>query len=393
MNLHSNTFNIFNENGSVKNITEISNNSNNNYVKVKTYGKPYWVSDDCYDINIPNTVTTEEFMTLETFRSYKNHEINEPRIINVVMSKNKKVRCVKVKIAQKKYLKGYVENNQKFTAFLCRDFKVEHSQTITGTYAKLGDFLVYQEEDPDYTPETDTESETESEEELVLVSETEEPTTELQTSPTKKKETIPSELKNTLVVNYNSNTPFIKCYYCRMDIFCRDVHLSDENNFSCDKCLKNNSRTTHLLGKIKYKSQHGSGVFPCSVCNKNYITTFYFHTAHNKAEADGGLLVIQNLQPTCGECNNGMGTVTCDIWKELIQNNAKNLPNDQQEIIHDSVRRLSDFNWTHDDNLLRIVISDLINLEKIRSQRLQTDVESKKVTKECKKKIVISEDD
>jgi len=54
-----------------------------------------------------------------------------------------------------------------------------------------------------------------------------------------------------------------------------------------------------------------------SWCN-NKINVFDFHVGHNKPEAKGGKLDINNLRAICSRCNLSMGSqYSIDEWEQL----------------------------------------------------------------------------
>lgn len=63
------------------------------------------------------------------------------------------------------------------------------------------------------------------------------------------------------------------------------------------------------LKKAVWVKHHGENfTVSCPCCNLNKIDPFNFHTAHIKAEKEGGKTNIDNLIPTCASCNLSMGT-------------------------------------------------------------------------------------
>jgi hypothetical protein len=76
--------------------------------------------------------------------------------------------------------------------------------------------------------------------------------------------------------------------------------------------IKNNKKTkipdnlkTDVWNKYVGKS---NGVANCLCCGVNEISSRDFECAHIKAEANGGLTILENLRPICSKCNRSMGT-------------------------------------------------------------------------------------
>lgn len=74
----------------------------------------------------------------------------------------------------------------------------------------------------------------------------------------------------------------------------------------------------------------------CYVC-KTPITYQHFHVGHNKAVAKKGNDDISNLRPICSSCNNGMGTMSIEKYKNKYfkslhpeEVNTQNLKEDKQ---------------------------------------------------------------
>lgn len=65
---------------------------------------------------------------------------------------------------------------------------------------------------------------------------------------------------------------------------------------------------------IKYVGEE-VGNTKCFVCNLKTISQMTFHCGHVIAEANGGQIHIDNLRPICSTCNQSMGTMNMDEFR------------------------------------------------------------------------------
>jgi hypothetical protein len=66
-----------------------------------------------------------------------------------------------------------------------------------------------------------------------------------------------------------------------------------------------------------YYNGRENGIGNCYCC-KRIIDSKDFECGHVKAEAKGGVLILSNLRPICGQCNRSMGTTHMhDFMKKI----------------------------------------------------------------------------
>lgn len=67
----------------------------------------------------------------------------------------------------------------------------------------------------------------------------------------------------------------------------------------------------------------GTSTGTCVACRKATITSFNFEAAHVRAYAAGGATVLDNLRPTCRQCNRDCGTMDLDRFIREYHSDAK----------------------------------------------------------------------
>jgi uncharacterized C2H2 Zn-finger protein len=85
---------------------------------------------------------------------------------------------------------------------------------------------------------------------------------------------------------------------------------------------KNKQTIPKTLKKLVWDTYIGAnkGIAKCICCNHQDIRQIDFHCGHNIAEINGGETNINNLRPICSQCNQSMGSISINEFKNKYFN-------------------------------------------------------------------------
>lgn len=95
----------------------------------------------------------------------------------------------------------------------------------------------------------------------------------------------------------------------KQDIMDNHVYHPPKQTTKPNNCKK--AKISQAMRIVVWNTYIGEevGKAKCPCCKTTHITQHNFHCGHVVAEAEGGLIHVDNLRPICSVCNSSMGTI------------------------------------------------------------------------------------